>query len=152
MKETLCLSCGKAFQEKRAGRKRFCSDSCRALSWRQGIIATPCYYCGCPAGTIDHIPPKSIRPFLTDEHLDKKYPFIEVDACHECNNLLGVRTIWTPIKRKRFIKLALRLRYKKFLRQPEWPQEELNTLGVTLRSYVERMIIARKVLLQRLTW
>lgn len=152
MKETLCLTCGKAFKEKRAGRKRFCSDSCRALHWRQGVSATPCYYCGCPAGTIDHIPPRSIRPFLIAEKLDNKYPFVEVDACQECNNLLGARTLWTAKKRKKFIKRALRLRYKKFIRQPDWSQEELKALGRSLRSYVEMMSIARKVLLQRLSW
>lgn len=152
MKESLCLTCGAAFKEKRVGRKRFCSDSCRASSWRLGVSATPCFYCGCPAGTTDHVPPRSVRPFLIVEKLDKKYPFIEVDACSECNALLGARAIWTTKKRKRFIKLALRMRYKKFLRQPSWSEDELNPLGRTLRSYVEMRAIARTVLVQRLQW
>lgn len=84
--------------------------------------------------------------------MDRKYPFIEVDACSECNGLLGSRTLWTTAKRKRFIKLALRMRYKRFLRQPDWSEEEMDVLGTTLRTYVKMRGIARKVLLQRLAW
>jgi len=84
-----------------------------------------CYYCGAIAGTIDHVPPRSIRPTLIHLGLSKRIPFIEVSACHECNTMLSDHSIWTLHKRKDFIKKRLRRRYHRALASPDWSDSEL---------------------------
>lgn len=152
MRQTQCVVCGKAMTERRAGKKKYCSDVCRAFQWRTGQSATPCRYCGCPADTVDHVPPQSARPILVTHGLQPNYPFIEVDACRECNTLLGNRALWTVPKRKRFIRRALRLRYRRLLRLPAWSPEQLAELGHNMRSFVSAGLIAKAVLLDRLKW
>ena len=54
-----------------------------------GSFAFPsCFYCGEPASTIDHVPPKSIRFTLIGLGAQTIYPFYELDCCRECNSAL----------------------------------------------------------------
>src|SRR6266404_4024559 len=128
-----CIVCGKEVKQVSVREKRFCSAACRASSWRIGLTAIPCFYCGCPANTIDHVPPKSVRSFIVAEKLRSKYTFSEVNCCLECNVLLGDRPIWRLSLRKRFIKRALRLRYARLLRGPIWTTAEKNVMGYNLK-------------------
>lgn len=47
-------------------------------------ILRDCFHCGCPATTVDHIPPKVL--------LDKPYPqdLTTVPSCEKCNNLASI--------------------------------------------------------------
>jgi NMD protein affecting ribosome stability and mRNA decay len=113
----------------------------------------PCVYCGVPAEAIDHIPPKAYRQFIANQGLGKRYPTIEVETCHECNSLLGVRKLWTVPDRKRFIKGALRHRYAKYLRIPDWDPEELRKIqrGFML-SFIETGLVIRDITRKRISW
>lgn len=82
--------------------------------------------------------------------LQERFPFIEVDACRECNNLLNTRDLWTIAARKKFIRRILRIRYRRLLKLPDWTDEQLKELGRNLRSYIKASIIAKQVLLERL--
>lgn len=152
MMQVQCVVCGKQIKESRSGRKKFCSDACRAFQWRTGKSATPCHYCGCPGGTIDHVPPQSARPIILKFGLEKQHPFVEVHACSECNSLLGNRALWKLSQRKKFIRRALRRRYKRLLNLPNWTPEQLNELGHTLKSYVQAGLLAKIILKERISW
>ena len=147
MKIALCAHCGTKFKPRRG--KRYCSDKCRFEAYH--ITVTPCYYCGCPATTIDHIPPQSVRPDLISLGITK-WDFIEVEACHECNCALGARALWTLPKRKEFMKDWIRRRYAKYLAMPEWSENELKELGYNLESSVTSGQIIARLTRQRLKW
>ena len=147
-----CFVCGKEVKQAGGREKRFCSPACRSAGWRMGKTANPCFYCGVPADTIDHVPPRSVRPFIVIEKLLHKYPFHEVTCCHECNVLLGDRALWSLPKRKKFIKRTLRIRYKRLLAAPAWTDEEKKPMGYSLKVIIEQKELMRRVLLERLSW
>ena len=147
MRIALCHHCGKHFKP-RAG-KRYCSDRCRWEAWRE--TAHPCYYCGAPAETIDHVPPQSVRPILIEYNVTK-WNFVEVDACRECNSLLGARQPWALAERKAKIKELLRKQYRRYLEIPEWTEVELGDLGRGLSDFVAEGQVLQKWLKQRLAW
>jgi hypothetical protein len=147
-----CLVCGTPIKVSREGRKKFCSSSCRAIAWRSGLIVQPCFYCGVPADTIDHSPPRAARASILDAGLQKRYPFEEVDCCRECNGLLGYRGLWTLPLRKKFIRRILRWKYRRLLAQPIWTETQLSELGYSLRTFVEHRARQKEILLQRLKW
>jgi hypothetical protein len=107
-----------------------------------------------PAESVDHVPPRAARSRIIEAGLASRYVFLEVDACSECNGLLGSRTLWTLRERKTFIKKALARRYAKFLRIPDWNPSELAMFSERsmLRNYIERGLIVRDIVRQRLKW
>jgi hypothetical protein len=147
-----CRRCGKPFTTKRRD-KVYCSDACRYLDWKgRAHEPYPCRYCGMPADTIDHIPPRAARERLQELGLAARFPDIEVWCCHECNCLLGARALWTIELRKRFVKLALRRKYARFLRIPSWTDAEISRLGPNLKDSVLAGIIMREMIEERLQY
>lgn len=156
VRKSNCRYCSKLFTFR--PNKEYCSDICRSKAWREGIdvkeLRIPCYYCGVPADSIDHVPPKSVRERIIQSGLSDRYPFVEIDSCRECNAVIGARTLWTLSERKKFIKRALRRRYAKFLRIPEWSPTELMKMGdrSVMRRFIENGIIVRDITLERIKW
>jgi hypothetical protein len=147
-----CMICGKKMK---AGlTKRYCSDVCTLRSYREHEIesAIACAYCGSPADSIDHIPPRSVRPTLLASGLARRYPFIEVDSCRECNSLLGARSLWTLKDRRQHIKQKLKSRYAKYLRIPNWSPTELAAMGQNspMRKHIENGLLIRDFTLKRI--
>jgi hypothetical protein len=153
MKHTFCRWCSKSFRD-RPG-KLYCSSQCRYQGWLSkqavGTIATPCVYCGIPAETVDHVPPRSVRPYLADR-CPGRFPLHEVHACQECNTALGARPLWTLAERKRFIKSWLARRYRRFLKQPTWAPEEIEELGHNLRTVVVKHQVLKELTVARIAW
>lgn len=149
-----CLNCAKPIQQASKGRRKvFCSDSCRAESWRLGIEATPCFYCGDKAETTDHIPPRAYRKYIAEQpDLKMQYPEKEIKACKECNCLLGTRALWTVEVRKRYIKKALRKRYKKDLARKPLTPTDLEDVGFNLRQILQAGEARRLWVQARLLW
>ena len=111
-----------------------------------------CYYCGVPAESIDHVPPRSARPTIIALNLEKKYPFVEVHACLECNSILGARALWRLKERKDFIKKALKKKYRKHLQTAVFTDAELSEYGYNLKTYLVSGEIMRRIVRQRLAW
>lgn len=136
--------------------KVYCSNRCRYADWAEGLgerrDIRPCWYCGVPSDTIDHVPPQSVRPYLVDRKLDGRYPFIEVWCCRECNSLLGARAIWNVHRRKVYIKKALARRYRRILATPPWSDAELAELGRGLQPTVLLGLALQDRVRQRLKW
>jgi hypothetical protein len=117
---------------------------------RRSAVEGQCFYCGVVADTEDHVPPRTVRPILLAEGLADRYPFIEVPCCRECNSVLGARCVWTLPERKRFIKKALRRRYRKWLAVPDWSESEIGRLGPMLQRAVLHGLAMRDLTLERL--
>lgn len=111
----------------------------------------PCTYCGMPAETLDHVPPRRIRKMLKEEEV-RRWPFVTVASCLECNSLLGSLRLMTVIQRKAYIKKRIRDRYGKFLKAEEWTDDELSELGPSLRESVAEMMEMSKIVRKRLKW
>ena len=118
----------------------------------------PCYYCGLPGNTIDHVIPTSILnmldrgsdPITYEEFI--KYRKLKVPCCLECNNFLGSTYQKTIKERKIFLKKQLKRRYRKILKMPNWTQAEINELQPTLRSHVLAGLYERDLIRQRIAW
>jgi len=160
MKTGLCKFCGKPVHKRRKWQE-FCNDLCRWRHWIELHPRTrleskgnpdPCYYCGLPASTVDHVPPKVMRQRIEELGLKARYEYHEVKACHECNSALGARAILTLPERKRFMKAWLRRRYRRLLRIPAWSDSEIAQLGYTLRTSVLSHILASEVIKARIGW
>lgn len=111
----------------------------------------PCSYCGVPANSIDHIPPRHMRMQLREMELTA-LTVLEVPSCKECNSALGARPLLTVGHRRAFIKKWLAQRYAKYLRIPNWTEEELAGFGAGLRGRVKRNMQIRETIKERLRW
>lgn len=110
-----------------------------------------CYYCGLSNEEIDHCPPYSeVREWGVDFFVEHKVELVTVPSCRECNAHLYNYTVFTPARRKEFIKYTLRKKYKKLFDMPWWEEKELNELGYTLRTTIESALQAKRVLMLRL--
>lgn len=112
---------------------------------------SPCSYCGAPADSIDHIPPRHMRMQLREMELTP-FTVMEVPSCRECNSALGARPLLTIGHRRSWIKGWLKRRYAKYLRIPNWTEEELATFGPGLRGVVIRNMAKRDLIKQRIQW
>ena len=113
------------------------------------IYITPCIYCGMPADFIDHIPPRHMRRQFIELNLSF-WQEREVPACRECNSVLGCRPLLTIGERRTYVKDKLRKRYAKYLRIPNWTQEELGEFGNDLRRMIQRNMLVRDGIRERL--
>ena len=112
-----------------------------------------CYYCGQPADSIDHVTPRAIKEMCHGEHPNPVTATTEtVIACRECNSALGSRFFETLADRKAAAKDHIRRKYAKYLRMPAWTDQELETLGPSLRGYVRRSLAIQKLTRMRLSW
>lgn len=114
--------------------------------------ADPCYYCGIPADTVDHVLPRTIEDRLDEVELGNPIRTYTVPCCRECNTLLGAKWYPTLTARKLALKKKLRKRYRKFLEAPSWEPEEMVELGETLRSHISRSEKIRELTRERLRW
>lgn len=149
MKTRECDFCAKQFKLTRRD-KRFCSDICRWRAWNEAKeIEIPCHYCGVPADTTDHVPPRAYR----DAAKKLGYALVEVDACRECNTALGARRLWTLPERKRFIKKWLAKKYARYLKDsPKWDDNEIDELNGWLKDYFRAGIVIGEITRRRLKW
>lgn len=111
-----------------------------------------CFYCGMPASTKDHIPPRRTREVLLALGFLSQFKLYCVPACAECNIGLGSRAPFSIEDRAAWIKTWLKSRYSKTLSMPEWEPAELRAMSGRLRQHVEAGIAARAVARTRVSW
>lgn len=105
-----------------------------------------CVYCGMPGDNRDHVLPKN----FTGAAQRRFTP--TVPSCQECNNLLGA-TVHESIEARRiYVHQKLYRKYKNVLSAPEWSEEEINSLGYTLRSSVRAQASLKQAVFMRLSW
>lgn len=84
-----------------------------------------CAYCGDYGEDIEHVIPKA-------SHL----PTWTVRACHECNQIAGMRQFAGFRQKRAFIRKKLQHRYGHLLRMPEWTDDEIGELSDRLRTMI----------------
>lgn len=102
-----------------------------------GSIGDPCTYCGVESDVMDHVPPIHLADRLCSEE-QAQIDFKKLPACTECNVALGGRLLKTVSDRRRHVLRYLRQKYAKFVRMPEWTEEELGTLDPNMADDVRR--------------
>lgn len=109
--------------------------------FHKNIAGSLCVYCGEPATTKDHFPPKSASK-----------TGVLLPACNECNGFIGNRYPFDFDGRCASIKLRIKNKYMKILNSPSWSEEELNELTDKLRSYVENGFKQKELIRCRIDW
>jgi hypothetical protein len=118
---------------------------------QEDVDLEPCTYCGLPANSIDHVPPRSVRKAIREQGMAHWFPFVEVPACRECNSaVLGDRGGWKVESRRAYVKKVLRRRYASILRIPDWTDRELALMSPTLAQHIQAGINARELTIKRL--
>jgi hypothetical protein len=121
--------------------------------------ANPCYYCGLPADTIDHVIPRSILKavrrsgdeILTRAIVDRRRTYT-VAACRECNGLAGATYHETLEERVAYVRHRLAKRHRSALATPDWTPRELFTLSRELRNRVIAALHERDLTRRRLRY
>lgn len=94
-----------------------------------------CFYCGMPADTIDHVPPISKVAQYRQFNLANEL-YVKVTACRSCNTSLGDSLQINILERADVRRRQLEKEYAKFLKMPNWSEEEISNLGKNLRSEI----------------
>lgn len=122
----------------------------RHLEWRQpSVIHYPngiCVYCGQIADTKDHLLPVTWTGEAVRKHV------VVVPACRECNSLISDRYAPAVNERRKLAHTAIRTKYRKILKMPDWKRREIAEMGPTIRSVIERGMHDKKVLTTRINW
>jgi hypothetical protein len=122
-------------------------------------VITPCYYCGLPAGSIDHVVPRSVIEMLgilqdpaVTGYMHDRHRVKTVPACLECNDLIGPKYFPTLAERRAYLKDRLRVRYRKFLELPNWSDSELAQLSDRLQKRVIGALEVQRIVQARIAW
>lgn len=121
--------------------------------------ALPCYYCGEPADTVDHVVPQSMLDAARDSGeevliaaLQDRRRRMTVACCQECNNLAGAKYHASLIERSEYVRTRLGHRHRKVLTMPDWSATELMELSEQLRNLVLARLIERDLVRRRLRY
>lgn len=102
-----------------------------------GDLGDPCAYCGVESTQYDHVPPLHYVSRLSEEEIAagdlRKYP-----SCNECNSALTGQLFLTLNERRAHILEFLRAKYRKFLRMPQWDEDELGELDTDMADDIRR--------------
>ena len=134
----------------------------QSASWRRAKRIwedVPCYYCGDPARSVDHVIPRSMLNSLRvlDDKSVWKTLYSDhrirlVSCCLQCNSILSNKYFTTLKQKKAHLKECLRKRYKKILEIPHWEEGEVKELSYRLGKYVTHSLSKKDWVLSRLAW
>jgi 5-methylcytosine-specific restriction endonuclease McrA len=121
---------------------------CMIVHSPQRIAYPPgvCVYCGFPAGTRDHLLPRTVTG-------DARRIFVAVvPACGECNSRISDRVDPSVTGRRRLAHDSLRRSKRKLLEGIEWTDDELDDFGPTLRASLVQKRHLKQQVIARLAW
>lgn len=122
-----------------------------------GYEILKCFYCGDDATCKDHIIPVSYyysgkrqpkKKYLTSEYGKENL----IDSCNECNNIAWNKIFQDVFAKKEYIQEKIKLKYKKVVNMPFWSEEEINELGYMLKKEIRIQQLARKWILNRMSY
>ena len=127
----------------------WCLNAQHMLVRSPRVIAYPpgvCVYCGFPAGTKDHLLPRTVTG-------EARRQFVAVvPACGECNSLIGSFSQPNISERREWAHAALRRKKRATLNTKDFCEQELAEFGPGLREYVKNGMRDKQVLIARLAW
>lgn len=120
------------------------------------IWIEPCFYCGMPATTVDHVTPRCYHwaLALAKQATDPKAFAVEtIPACFECNMLAGRRLFLHKWAKKKYLKERRRKKYARILRMPDWsPTDIAGISGYALRQAIIAGLERRDQLRRQIAW
>lgn len=109
-----------------------------------------CFYCGLPAGTVDHVPPLNRVTEL--KLIQNEIRYLKVPSCSECN-LLATDELHDDIFiRQEFVKNKIKNKYKKYLKYPDWNDDEIHSLGYRMKQSVVALMELKYLIVYRLQY
>ncbi len=99
-----------------------------SIFWHDREVKFRCFYCGEPASTLDHQPPKSRVSDYESLRL-RHETYVKVPCCEECNALLGAALTVDLIEREMLAKSRLDERYGRLVEIREWTDREIRDKG-----------------------
>lgn len=103
-----------------------------------------CHYCGLPADTLDHIPPRSCYR--------QGDACFQVPACNECNVLAGNTYHAEFRERCHYVKTALAKRYAHVVALPDWSADELQDMGAALKASIRKGLRLKRAAVARIAF
>ena len=110
-----------------------------------------CVYCGDLAESDDHVPSLlDAYAYGADALIESGRDLKIYPACIDCNSRLQKDAGLDPISRQEVILNRLRRLLSRF--QSDWDEDELDELGPSLRSTIEKHFILKKALTRRVEY
>lgn len=106
-----------------------------------------CTYCGEPANTYDHVPPRhwlSSNPKLVPREKSS------VPACAECNQTIGGKLLFGVGSRAEFLKAKYLKKYKKVLNFTPWLEDELEDMSEDFQKTLRATQVLKQIIQERL--
>ena len=137
-----CRQCNARFKVTRKWHI-FCKASCK-LKWNKNN-ALLCFYCGGLATCKDHVYPVKLEgKRKTDEEL--------VNACTECNALLKANYFPNLFDRLNFLRKKYIGNYGLDQEEVLWKDNELEELGIALKSRIKRSINEKRAAEEKVSY
>lgn len=120
----------------------------------KGLVTVPCFYCGVPANSEDHVLPLvALDSLLCAETVPVASDLMTiVPSCLECNSLAGDKVFNSRAEKKRYIQRRLQNRYADVLRRPTWEDEEIAEMEGDLRRTIELSEQERRLVQNRIDY
>jgi len=110
-----------------------------------------CIYCGDLAESDDHVPSLAdAYTYGADALIDSGRDLRVYPACLDCNSRLQGNTGLDILTRQEVILRRLQRLLGQF--KADWDEDELDELGPSLRSAVEKQFILKRALTRRVQW
>lgn len=111
---------------------------------RLHLTSGHCVYCGDPADTKEHFPPRDeAGEFGTG---------LMLSACKECNSIAGRNHAFSFQDRSRYVNDRLRVRLRKYLDFPDWSEAELKQVSAKFRKEILGHLAMRERSRARIEW
>lgn len=105
-----------------------------------------CVYCGGPSDTRDHIIPTALTGVA------RRSSVLTVPACRECNSMIGAALVFSLDGRREIAHLGIRKKYAKFLKCPNYSDDEISEFEGMLKQSVLSAMAGKRDTLNRLAW
>lgn len=135
-----CLYCSKENEATFSGRG-FCSDICRLAFEKENTQQYFCFYCGFHAK-------KGVQSDREDDTEGLRFSAND-PLCHECRMIVRDRTSCCRAGLARVILDTYERKYEKILGQVDWDEQEMKSLGYTLRTAVQKTLRDKQILEER---
>jgi hypothetical protein len=110
-----------------------------------------CLYCGRVATSYDHAIPLSFLESMNGVREIKGIRYF-IPACLECNCLSSGKIFKSFSEKRKYLRITIARRYKKYLNIPDWDENEILEMGRTLQDKIRRGIALKMETQERIKY